>query len=73
MYDSVKTAQKIKDICRTKGVTAVQLAQKCGSNRNIFRYIAIQDLTNIKLFCDIAQFLGVGLDDIVIFDGAEID
>ena len=72
MYNSVKTAQKIKGICKAKGITGVQLAQNCGSNRNIFRYIAIQDLTNIKLFCDIAQFLGVGLDDIVVFDEMEI-
>lgn len=72
MYNSVQTAQRIKDICRAKGVTAVELAQKCGSNRNIFRYIAVQDLTNIKIFCDIAQFLGVKLDDIVVYDQMKV-
>ena len=69
----MKTAQKIKDICRVKGVTAVQLAQKCGSNRNIFNYIAHDKIFDIRIFCRIAHFLGVKLDDFVVFDEMEID
>lgn len=72
MYNSVQTAQKIKDICRAKGITSVQLSQKIGSNRNIFNKIASEKILDIRYFVDIAQFLGVKLDDIVVYDQFEV-
>lgn len=72
MYNSVQTAQKIKDICKVKNITAVQIAQICGSNRNIFNKIASEKILDIRYFVDIAQFLGVKLDDIVVYDQMEI-
>ena len=73
MYNPHKTAQKIRDICKVRSITIKQIAEIAGSNRNILVYIDKGDITNIKVFCNIAQFLDVGIEEIIqIDDGIEI-
>lgn len=72
MFNYHKTAAKLRDICKDKGVTAKQIAQICGSNRNIFNYIDHGKIFDVRIYVDIAQFLGVGIEEIIQIDEIEI-
>ena len=73
MYNPHTTAQKIRELCKVKSITAMQLAQNVGASRNILNKIDSGKILDINYFCDIAQFLSVGIEEIIqIDDGVEI-
>lgn len=50
MYDSVKTAQNIKDLCLEKGISMKRLGELCENDRNIVNKIANGYICNISTF-----------------------
>lgn len=65
MYDSVKTAQNIKDMCLVKGISMKRLGEMCENDRNIVNKIANGSLCNISVFCAIAHALNTPLDSFI--------
>lgn len=65
LYDSVKTAQNIKDMCLAKGISMKRLGEMCENDRNIVNKIANGSLCNISVFCAIAHALNTPLDSFI--------
>lgn len=65
MYDSVKTAQNIKNMCLEKGISMKRLGEMCENDRNIVNKIANGSLCNISVFCAIAHALNTPLDSFI--------
>ena len=65
LYDSVKTAQNIKDMCLAKGISMKRLGEMCENDRNIVNKIANGSLCNISVFCAISHALNTPLDSFI--------
>lgn len=65
MYDSVKTAQNIKNLCHEKGISMKRLGELCENDRNIVNKIANGYICNISTFCTIAHALNTSLDSFI--------
>ena len=68
MYNSVKTAEKISTLIKSRGISVKRLEEMCELNTingGLISSIRRKDRTNIDLFCTIAHVLNVSLDELI--------
>lgn len=68
MYNSVKTAEKISTLIKSRGLSVKRLEEMCElstTNGDLISKIKRKERKNIDLFCTIAHVLNVSLDELI--------
>ena len=68
MYNSVKTAEKISTLIKSRGLSVKRLEEMCEfstTNGDLISRIKRNERKNIELFCTIAHVLDVSLDELI--------
>ncbi len=68
MYNSVKTAEKISTLIKSRGISVKRLEEMCElstTNGDLISKIKRKERKNIDLFCIIAHVLNVSLDELI--------
>ena len=68
MYNSVKTAEKISTLIKSRRISVKRLEEMCElstTNGDLISRIKRNERKNIELFCTIAHVLDVSLDELI--------
>ena len=68
MYNSVKTAEKISTLIKSRGISVKRLEEMCElstTNGDLISKIKRKERKNIDLCCIIAHVLNVSLDELI--------
>lgn len=68
VYNSVKTAEKISTLIKSRGISVKRLEEMCElstTNGDLISKIKRKERKNIDLFCIIAHVLNVSLDELI--------